>query len=66
MATTKSKIETELNKEIAMFLNQPSIKDLYWEFDRKITYNDFLSNKMLIILAIRAGIPYSLFKLIQN
>jgi len=66
MATTKSKIETELNKEISTFLNQPSIKDLYWEFDRKITYNDFLSNKMLIILAIRAGIPYSLFKLIQN
>ncbi|MBK8587443.1 MAG: hypothetical protein IPN88_19400 [Bacteroidetes bacterium] len=64
MATTKLKIETELIRRL--FLNQPSIKDLYWEFDRKITYNDFLSNKMLIILAIRAGIPYSLFKLIQN
>ncbi|MFN8330587.1 MAG: antitoxin Xre/MbcA/ParS toxin-binding domain-containing protein [Saprospiraceae bacterium] len=32
---------------------------------KKITYEDLLSDKLLIIAAIRAGIPYSLFHLIQ-
>jgi len=34
--------------------------------DRQITYEKFLEDKMLIIVAIRTGIPYSLFNLIQN
>lgn len=34
--------------------------------DKQITYEDFLTNKMLIIVAIRTGIPYSLFDLIQD
>jgi hypothetical protein len=34
--------------------------------DRQITYEKFLEDKMLIIVAIRTGIPYFLFDLIQN
>ena len=34
--------------------------------DRQITYDKFLEDKMLIIVAIRKGIPYSLLDLIQN
>lgn len=32
----------------------------------KLTYGEFLSDKMLMISAIRAGIPYSLFDLIRD
>ena len=32
----------------------------------KLTFEDFLSDKMLIIKAIKAGIPYSFFELIQS
>ena len=31
-----------------------------------IRYEDFLTNKMAIILLIREGVPYSLFNLIRN
>jgi hypothetical protein len=34
--------------------------------DRQITYDKFLEDKMLIIVATRTGIPYSLFDLIQH
>ena len=34
--------------------------------DREITYQEFLSNRMLIVHSIRKGIPYRLFKLIQE
>lgn len=66
MTTVRSNIENKLDKEIALFLKQPRIKKFHFEVNKNITYEDFLSNKMLIIAAIRAGIPYSLFDLIQN
>ena len=34
--------------------------------DSEITYKEFLSNRMLIVHSIRKGIPYRLFKLIQE
>jgi hypothetical protein len=34
--------------------------------DKQITYEKFLEDKMMIIVTIRTGIPYSLFDLIQN
>ena len=33
---------------------------------RKVTYEELLSDKMLMIRAIRTGVPYSLFALIQD
>lgn len=34
--------------------------------DKEITYKEFLSNRMLIVHSIREGIPYRLYKLIQE
>lgn len=34
--------------------------------EREITYREFLSNRMLIVHSIRKGIPYRLFRLIQE
>ena len=54
MATMESAIETQLNQEITSLLHE------------EITYDEFLKDTMLIIGAIKSGIPYSLFNLIQN
>jgi putative toxin-antitoxin system antitoxin component (TIGR02293 family) len=34
--------------------------------EKEITYREFLSNRMLIVHSIRKGIPYRLFRLIQE
>jgi len=59
-------IEQRLDKEISM-LFKPETGNKGLEKDkRNLTYNGFLSNKMLIIKLIRLGVPYSLFDLIRN
>jgi putative toxin-antitoxin system antitoxin component (TIGR02293 family) len=60
--TSIEKIEVKLNKEITALLRKTKT-DLH---SRTITYQKFLEDKMLIIVAIRTGIPYSLFDLIQH
>jgi putative toxin-antitoxin system antitoxin component (TIGR02293 family) len=65
MNTSKINTEGRLDREITAFLKQSQIQGFQSTGSKKITYDDFLSNKMLIILAIRSGIPYSLFSLIQ-
>ncbi len=65
MAFRNSTIEAKLNKEIAAFLRDPRVTSFHFERKKDIGYNEFLADKMLIIAAIRAGIPYSLFELIQ-
>lgn len=59
-------IEEKLNREITHFLQQPEMKDFLPERKRKISYDDFLEDKMLIIAAIRAGIPIAIFNLIRE
>ncbi|MFM6948790.1 MAG: antitoxin Xre/MbcA/ParS toxin-binding domain-containing protein [Aquirufa sp.] len=61
MATAIEKLEGKLDKEIAAFFKSSNIN-----VGRRISYEEFLEDKMLIVIAIRAGIPYSLFDLIQN
>jgi putative toxin-antitoxin system antitoxin component (TIGR02293 family) len=60
--TTEEKIEGKLDKEIASFFKSNKMG----VHQKQITYKKFLEDKMLIIIAIRAGIPYSLFDLIRN
>lgn len=36
------------------------------EIGSNISYDDFINNKLLLVMTIRQGIPYSLFKLIQE
>ncbi|RLD58269.1 MAG: antitoxin [Bacteroidetes bacterium] len=56
----------ELNKEIRLFLNDIDLSQQLNIQGQSITFSDFLSNKLLLVLAIREGIPYSIFSLIQN
>lgn len=62
MPTALEKIEGKLDKEIASFFKTSKINVR----NKQVTYGKFLEDKMLIIVAIRAGIPYSLFDLIQH
>lgn len=66
MIAAKTSLEAKLNKEIASFLQTPRVNKLHLEIKKEVSYDDFLTDKMLIIAAIRAGIPYSLFTLIQH
>ncbi len=66
MIPPKKSLEARLNKEVASFLRNPRVEKLNSEIRKDISYDYFLTDKMLIIAAIRAGIPYSLFTLIQN
>jgi putative toxin-antitoxin system antitoxin component (TIGR02293 family) len=63
--TTFAKVEIKLNKELNIFLKKNALR-IGNSSESKITYEEFLNDKMLIIQAIRSGIPYSLFEIIQH
>ncbi len=56
----------KLNQEIAFYFRHSSFENFPIEISKNVTYEEFLTSKILIIIAIRAGIPYSLFDLIQD
>lgn len=56
----------KLNDELDMYLRESSVEYLTLDQYQAVTYKEFLKDKMLIIAAIRKGIPYSLFELIQK
>lgn len=56
---------TKLDKEISSIVKRSKI-DRFPSIKKNITYADFLSNKMLMIFVIRAGVTYKLFELIQD
>ncbi len=59
-------IEQKLDKEISLFFNRAAVVNNTSAIKRELTYSSFISDKMMIIEAIRLGIPYSLFDLIQD
>lgn len=62
----KSSLESRLNKEIG-YLFADAVKGGFTAEEQPgTTYDSFLDNRMLMIAAIRTGIPYSLFDLIQQ
>lgn len=65
MAAVKQTLEKKLDKEIGIYFQTTVTKEFKFDDKKRITYEDFLSDRMLIIAAIRVGIPYSLFELIQ-
>ena len=65
MAPEYSKNETRLDKGVAEFLRESGAEKILYGRKNPVTYTQFLANRMLIIAAIRSGIPYSLFDLIQ-
>ncbi len=59
-------IKQKLDREIGLLV-KPSIgKEKAGSWKAGITYSEFLSDKMLMISVIRAGVPYALFDLIRN
>jgi putative toxin-antitoxin system antitoxin component (TIGR02293 family) len=58
--------EQKLNKEINTLFKASTAAKKTNAVKSKLTYNEFLSNKMLMISAIKRGIPYSLFDLIKG
>lgn len=66
MAVQESRLETKLDKGVNSFVNSLEINTYHITKSKHISYADFLENKMLIIVAIRKGIPYSLFDLIRD
>jgi len=66
MISTDKNISDKLNKELITFFKHSNFaKTNIYSVDN-LTYNDFLSNKMLMIYIIRQGVPYSIFNLIQK
>lgn len=65
MTAIKMNIEQKLNKEISSLFKHSMNNNRFVPVKKDLTYADFLADKMLIIGAIRNGIPYSLFDVIQ-
>lgn len=61
MSAISLKTEDKLNKEISSFFKKTPFK-----YKEPITLKSFLKDKILIITAIRKGLPYSIFELIQE
>ena len=67
---THKKTETsffdQLNKALQAYFKNPEFDEQFITTVPHISYSEFLSNKLLIVLTIRKGIPYSIFSLIQH
>lgn len=59
-------ISQKLDKEIATLVRRSNLGGKFFSSIKDISYTDFLSNRLAIILVIREGVPYSLFNLIRN
>jgi len=57
------KIEEELS---LLLLNEPSVVRYGTSVPKQFSFKEFLADKMMLIATIRAGIPWSLFELIQK
>ena len=66
MQTANKGIHSRLDRETAAFFKAISSGDVRSTGAKSITYDRFLEDRMLIISAIRAGIPYTLFNLIRT
>ncbi|MBC6401058.1 MAG: DUF2384 domain-containing protein [Ekhidna sp.] len=58
-------IQKQLSEELTSFLENTKAYE-HVNIPDKIDYSDFLKSKMLIVFAIRSGLPYSIFNLIQS
>ena len=56
----------QLDKALQIFIKNTDFEDLYSSQMTKISFTNLLSNKLLLVMVIRKGIPYSIFTLIQN
>jgi putative toxin-antitoxin system antitoxin component (TIGR02293 family) len=66
MADTRINIRQKLDREISTVIKRSKIDKRFISSKSEVSYSDFLSDKMLMMLIIRRGVPYSLFNLIQH
>ena len=66
MGKVESRLALKLDKGIASYFKGLTTNDFQIKINKHITYDTFLEDKLLMIVAIRKGIPYSLFDLIQG
>jgi putative toxin-antitoxin system antitoxin component (TIGR02293 family) len=66
MLPASASITNKLDKEITSVVKRSKLDSKFFKEHKTITYSDFFSNKLLMILVIRAGVPYSLFNLIKD
>ena len=60
MSTESVSIEKKLNRGVSLLLRKPTSKNVKYPKVNNFTYEEFLSDKMLIIEAIKNGIPYQI------
>lgn len=66
MTSIEIKETKKIDKEIQIFMKELVSYKKPDDYKKEITFSSFLSDKMLIVLAIREGIPYSVFNIIQK
>jgi putative toxin-antitoxin system antitoxin component (TIGR02293 family) len=66
MEAVKLKTTGAIDKAVRVLVNRVEQERGYKLLNKKITYDEFLKNRMLIVHAIREGIPYELFNLIKE
>jgi putative toxin-antitoxin system antitoxin component (TIGR02293 family) len=66
MKAVKIKSGIAIDKAVAVLVNRVEQNRGYKLLNKNITYDEFLKNKMLIVYAIREGIPYDFFDLIKE
>jgi putative toxin-antitoxin system antitoxin component (TIGR02293 family) len=66
MEAIKLKPREAIDKAVRVLVNRVEQERGYKLLNKKITYNEFLKNRMLIVHAIREGISYDLFNLIKE
>ena len=66
MEAIKIKSGDAIDKAVRVLVNRVEQERGYKLLNKKITYDEFLKNRMLIVHAIREGISYDLFNLIKE
>jgi putative toxin-antitoxin system antitoxin component (TIGR02293 family) len=66
MEAIKLKPRGPIDKAVRVLVNRVEQERGCKLLNKKITYDEFLKNRMLIVHAIREGIPYELFNLIKE
>lgn len=66
MEAIKLKPRGPIDKAVRVLVNRVEQERGYKLLNKKITYDEFLKNRMLIVYAIREGITYEFFNLIKE
>ncbi len=66
MVSDKNSFEYKINEQLNSLFKEPEMVGYAVKQNHNITYSSFFDDKMMVIAAIRAGIPYSMFDVIQD